>query len=124
MNAQFILLAQSVTAAVIEIVLLLIGAALIGFLTAWFYQKHFFTPIVKRLEAEKVDLNNQITGLKSDITDLNKQVTGLKSEIVDLNSQITGFKSENGKLNEKISGLEKSLAEKEKKIADLLKPKM
>jgi peptidoglycan hydrolase CwlO-like protein len=110
MNAQFILLAQSVTTAVIEIVLLLIGAALIGFLTAWFYQKHFFTPIVKRLEAEKVDLNNQITGLKSDITDLNKQVTGLKSE--------------NGKLNEKISGLEKNLAEKEKKIADLLKPKM
>jgi hypothetical protein len=49
MNAQFILLAQSVTAVVIEIVLLLIGAALIGFLTAWFYQKHFFTPIVKRL---------------------------------------------------------------------------
>ncbi|MFZ0472763.1 MAG: hypothetical protein WAL94_09120 [Bacteroidales bacterium] len=96
MNAQFILLAQSVTTAVIEIVLLLIGAALIGFLTAWFYQKHFYTPIVKRLEAEKVDLNKQVTGLKS----------------------------ENGKLNEKISGLEKNLAEKEKKIADLLKPKM
>lgn len=110
MNAQFILLAQSVTAAVIEIVLLLIGAALIGFLTAWFYQKHFYTPIVKRLEDEKVDLNNQIIGLKTDIADLNKQVAGLKSE--------------NGKLNEKISGLEKSLAEKEKKIADLLKPKM
>jgi peptidoglycan hydrolase CwlO-like protein len=110
MNAQFILLAQSVTTVVIEIVLLLIGAALIGFLTAWFYQKHFYTPIVKRLEAEKVDLNNQIIGLKTDIADLNKQVAGLKSE--------------NGKLNEKISELEKSLAEKEKKIADLLKPKM
>ena len=109
MNAQFILLAQSVTAAVIEIVLLLIGAALIGFLTAWFYQKHFYTPIVKRLEAEKVDLNSQITGLKSDI--------------VDLNGQITGLKSENGKLNEKISGLEKNLPEKGKENSRSFKTK-
>ena len=124
MNAQFILLAQSVTAAVTEIVLLLIGAAIIGFLTAWFYQKHVYTPIVKRLEDEKADLNNQIIGLKTDIADLNKQVAGLKSDITDLNGQVTGLKSENGKLIEKISTLEKSLAEKEKKIADLSKPKI
>lgn len=124
MNAQFIFLAQSVTAAVTEIVLLLIGAALIGFLTAWYYQKHFYTPIVKRLEDEKADLNNQIIGLKTDIADLNKQVAGLKSDITDLNGQVTGLKSENGKLIEKLSALEKSLAEKEKKIADLLKPKV
>jgi peptidoglycan hydrolase CwlO-like protein len=102
MNAQFILLTQSVTGAVIEIILLLIGAALIGFLTAWFYQKHFYTPIIKKLEDEKADLNNQITGLKSDIRKLNEKVLGLENS-----------------LTEK----DKILAEKEKEIASLKKQK-
>jgi hypothetical protein len=95
MNTQFILLTQSVTGAVIEIVLLLLGAAIIGFVTAWFYQKHFYTPIIKNLEAEKADLNNQVAVLKT----------------------------EKGKLNERILGLERNLEEKGKEIEDLKKPK-
>jgi len=95
MNTQFILLTQSVTGAVIEIILLLAGAAVIGFLTAWYYQKHHYTPIIKNLEAEKADLNNQVAVLKT----------------------------EKGKLNEKIIGLEKTLEEKGKEIEELKKPK-
>lgn len=101
MNVQYIFLAQSVTAAVIEIILLLLGAAIIGFLTAWYYQKSVYTPIIKKLESEKEDLNNQVAALKNENNDLVKKVAGLKDE--------------NGKLNEKILALEKSLAEKEKK---------
>lgn len=95
MNAQFILLTQSVTGAVIEIILLLLGAAAIGFITAWFYQKSVFTPIIKRLEEEKEALNNTIDGL-------NRDINGLKNNI---------------------AGLEKTISEKDKVIAELKKPK-
>ena len=102
MNPQFIFLTQSVTGAVIEIILLLLGAALIGFFTAWFYQKSYFTPIIKRLEDEKTELNRKIDGLNHDIA-------GLKNEIVTLKS--------------KIEGLEKTIQEKNTEIEVLKKPK-
>lgn len=102
MNPQFILLTQSVTGAVIEIILLLLAAGLIGFFTAWYYQKSYFTPIIKKLESEKEELNRKIDGLNNDIA-------GLKV---------------------KISDLEKTLAEKDKvisaknkEIEDLKKPR-
>lgn len=53
MKPLFILLAQSVTGSVIEIVLLLLVAGLIGYFTAWFYAKSVYTPIIKGLEEEK-----------------------------------------------------------------------
>jgi peptidoglycan hydrolase CwlO-like protein len=94
MNPQFIFLTQSVAGAVTEIILLLIGAALIGFLTAWFYQKSVYTPVIEKLEAEKEDLLNKIDGL-------NIEISGLKKNINDL---------------------EKTIEEKDKEIAKLKKP--
>jgi peptidoglycan hydrolase CwlO-like protein len=95
MKLLFIILAQSITGPVIEIILLLVVAALIGFLTAWFYQKSVFTPVIKRLESEKEDLNRRIERL-------NNEISGLKSKIEDL---------------------EKVISEKEKEIESLKKPK-
>jgi peptidoglycan hydrolase CwlO-like protein len=95
MNPQFIFLTQSVAGAVTEIILLLIGAALIGFLTAWFYQKSVYTPVIEKLEAEKEELISKVNGLNIEISDLKK----------------------------KISDLEKSIGEKDKEIAELKKPK-
>jgi len=92
MNPQLIFLAQSVTTAVIEIILLLIGAALIGFLTAWYYQKNYYVPIVKKLEEEKADLNNQITGLKNDIMKLNDNIRGLEKTIEEKDNEISRLK--------------------------------
>jgi peptidoglycan hydrolase CwlO-like protein len=102
MKLLFILLAQSVTGAVITIVALLLIAAIIGYFTAWFYAKSVYTPIIKGLEAEKEELNKQIAGLKEDIIKINAQVD---------------------KLNEKISKLEKEIAEKVEEILNLSKPK-
>lgn len=102
MNPQFIQLMSSVTTAVIEIILLLIGACLIGFLTAWYYQKSYFTPIIKKLEAEKEELNRKIEVL-------NKEITGLKNDISGLNS--------------KISGLERTIADRDKEITELKNPR-
>jgi peptidoglycan hydrolase CwlO-like protein len=98
MKPLFILLAQSLTGSVIEIVLLLLVAGLIGYLTAWFYAKSVYTPIIKGLEEEKAELNRQITGLKNDINKLNSKVD---------------------ELNEKIEKLKEEIAEKDKEIEDL-----
>jgi peptidoglycan hydrolase CwlO-like protein len=100
MTLSFIPLAQSVTGAVITIVALLLVAAIIGYLTAWFYAKSVYTPIIKKLEEEKADLQQQIAGLKDDIRKLNKEIDSL---------------------NEKTQGLEKTIGEKDKLIADLRK---
>lgn len=92
MNTQFILLTQSATSAMIEIALLLLGAALIGFLIAWFYQKSVFTPIVKRLESEKEELNRKIDGLNKDIIRLNGKISELENVIVEKDKEIEQLK--------------------------------
>jgi peptidoglycan hydrolase CwlO-like protein len=81
MKPFFILIAQSTTGPMIEIALLLLVSVLIGFLTAWFYQKSVFTPIIKGLEAEKDDLNKKIEGLNNDII-------GCKTKIAELENTI------------------------------------
>ncbi len=89
MNAQFIFLTQSVTGAVMEIILLILVAAAIGFLTAWYYQKSYYTPIIKKLEDEKAELNRRIDGLNRDIASLNNDISGLKARISDLEKTIS-----------------------------------
>jgi peptidoglycan hydrolase CwlO-like protein len=102
MNLQYILLTQSVTGAVVEIILLLLGAAIIGFFTAWYYQKSYFTPIINKLEDEKAELHKKIDGLNLDIT-------GLKNDI--------------GQLKTKVEGLEKTIQSKNAEIEALKNPK-
>ena len=102
MTHLFILLTQSVTGAVFTIVALLLVAAIIGYLTAWFYARSVYTPIIKGLEAEKADLLKQVAGLKDDISKLNGKVD---------------------KLNETIGKLEEEIAEKDNEIKQLKKPK-
>jgi peptidoglycan hydrolase CwlO-like protein len=98
MTQLFIILAHSVAGAVITIIALLLVAAIIGYLTAWFYAKSVYTPIIKGLEAEKEDLLKQVAGLKDDVSRLNKKVEDL---------------------NGKISNLEAEAAKKEKEIKEL-----
>ncbi len=100
MNTLLILLVQSAASAMVEIALLLVGALLIGFFIAWYYQKSVFTPIIKRLEDEKEDLNRKITGL-------NIEITGLKAKI--------------GELENVIASKDKEIADRSKEIALLKK---
>ncbi len=102
MTQLFILLAQSVTGAVITIVALLLVAAIIGYFTAWLYAKSVYTPIIKTLETDKANLIKQVDGLNEDVRRLNGKVE---------------------KLNEKISKLEEEVVEKDKEIKHLKKPK-
>ena len=102
MTPLFIQLVQSVTGAVISIIALLVVAVIIGYLTAWFYAKSVYTPIIKGLESDKAELNNQVAGLKEDNAKLSGKID---------------------KLNEKIEKLEEEISEKDKEIKHLAKQK-
>jgi uncharacterized protein YlxW (UPF0749 family) len=94
MNTQFIILAQSASSAMIEIALLLVGALLIGFFTAWYYQKSVFTPIIRKLEEEKENLNKKIAGLNNDITGLKARIAELENTIVAKDKEIANKSKE------------------------------
>jgi peptidoglycan hydrolase CwlO-like protein len=104
MTIIFIQLAQSVTGAVITIVALLLIAAIIGYLTAWYYAKSVYTPIIKGLEAEKADLLKQVAGLKDDVSKLNRKVE-------DLNGKISKLEEENAKKEKEIKELRSKIKE-------------
>jgi peptidoglycan hydrolase CwlO-like protein len=98
MTQSIILLAQTVTGAVITIIVLLLVAAVIGYFTAWFYAKSVYTPIIKGLETDKENLIKKVNGLNEDVAKLNGKVE---------------------KLNEKIRKIEEEIEEKEKEISQL-----
>jgi peptidoglycan hydrolase CwlO-like protein len=102
MKPLFIVLAQSTTGTVILIIALLVLAAVIGYVTSWFYAKSVYTPVIKGLEADKSRLENKIENLKDDLGKLNG-----KAE----------------KLTERVSKLEEDIAEKEVEIKSLKKAK-
>src|SRR5664279_3305117 len=98
MTQLFVPITMSVTGNVITIVALELGAAIIGFIIAWYYARSVYTPVIKGLEADKVSLGGQVIGLKDEFGKLDEKVK---------------------KLNEKVSRLEKEEAEKDNEIKDL-----
>jgi septal ring factor EnvC (AmiA/AmiB activator) len=108
MTQLFVQIAQSVTGAVIAIVGLLLAAGIIGYVTAWFYARSVYTPVIKGLRSEKEELTRKVE-------DLNRQVEVMKSEIIKLNETIESQ-------GEKIKTLEQQIAEKEKEIKKITKP--
>ena len=109
MTQLSIFIAQSVTGAVITVIGLWLVAALIGYLTAWFYAKSVYTPVIKGLEAEKANLIKQVEGLQEEVRKLNEKVNALNKNIEGLEKEIT----------EK----NKQLAAKDTEIKDLKNPK-
>jgi len=99
MTQLFILLAQSVTGAVITIIALLLVAAIIGYFTAWLYAKSVYTPVIRGLEADKADLNKQVAGLKEDINKLNGKIENLNDKIGKLQEDIAQKDNELKQLN-------------------------
>lgn len=104
MTLSFIPLA-SVTGAVITIIALLLVAAIIGYLTAWFYAKSVYTPIIKSLEAEKADLQKQVADLKDNVSKLNSKVDDLNGKIAKLEEEAAKKEKEIKELKSKIQGI-------------------
>jgi uncharacterized protein len=98
MTQLFVQLAQTVTGNVITIIALELGAAIIGFIIAWFYARSVYTPVIKGLETDKANLNTQVAKLNGEISSLNEKA---------------------GSLDEKIKRLDEQLASKVKELKDL-----
>ena len=90
MEALTILAIQSKGVAVIVIICLLLGAAIIGYLAAWFYSKSIYVKKINILQAEKEELNKQIADLTSDNEDLKKSLVEKDNEIEKLTKKSKG----------------------------------
>jgi predicted flap endonuclease-1-like 5' DNA nuclease len=85
MNTLLILLAATKSEATIEIVSMLLGAALIGYITAWLYTRSVFEKKIEIVESDKHELNNRIVNLDGIIVDLHKTIGDKDKEIEKLN---------------------------------------
>jgi predicted flap endonuclease-1-like 5' DNA nuclease len=84
MNTLLILLAQTRGGAIIEILSLLVVAAIIGYVTAWLYYKSIYEKRIKTVESDKHELKNQIAKLDADIFNMKKSLDEREIEIEQL----------------------------------------
>ncbi len=87
MKTIFIILQQTTTMAILEILLLLVIAGLIGYLTAYFYDKSVYTKKIKILEGEKSELKHHIETLFSEKAKLEQTIKDKETEIESLKNQ-------------------------------------
>jgi len=91
METLVIFLAQTKTAAIIEIILLLVAAGIIGFVIAWLYYRSVYTKKINVLESEKDKLNRQIDKLNEDNSNLKKTLREKENEIEKLTEEMSGL---------------------------------
>ena len=87
MSTLSVLAIQSKGTAILIIICLLLVAALISYLTAWLYTRSVYEKKIKIIEAEKDELNNQITSLNKKIDDLEANLSEKEDEIKKLKSK-------------------------------------
>jgi len=116
MNSLAILQVMSITAAVLLIIVLLLVAGLIGYLTAWYYAKSVYTPVIKKLEDEKAQLNRQVSGLRDDIVRHKEKIADLEKKVDDLDKDVSERETEISRKNDIIAGLENELKDIRKKM--------
>jgi predicted flap endonuclease-1-like 5' DNA nuclease len=85
MSTLLILLALTKGAATFEILTMLLGSAVIGYLTAWLYSKSIYEKRIKIIESDKHELNNRIVNLDGIIVDLRKSIEEKDKVIEQLN---------------------------------------
>ena len=93
MNSILILLEQTKGNATIEILSLLLVAAIIGYITAWLFYKSIYVRKIKAIASEKDELNNQIVNLKSDNSNLNRRLIEKDNEIEHLILEVKALKA-------------------------------
>ncbi len=82
MNTLLILLVQTKGVATIEIISMLSGTAIIGYVTAWLFYKSAYEKKLSTVESDKHELNNRIVNLDADVFNL-KETIGKKEEIIE-----------------------------------------
>ena len=79
--------------ATIEIILMLLGAGIIGYLTSWLYYKSIYEKKIKVIESERDGLNNQIEDLNGDKNNLLKSVSEKDKTIEHLEVEVKDLKA-------------------------------
>ncbi|MDA3818830.1 MAG: hypothetical protein PF486_15720 [Prolixibacteraceae bacterium] len=81
MNSLLILIAQTRFGATIEILLLLLGSAIIGYITAWYFYKTIYLRKIKAIESEKADFMKTIVDLNAANSNQQKRIQEKDQEI-------------------------------------------
>ena len=130
MNTLTILLAQTKGAAAIEIILLLLGAAIIGYVTAWLYYKSIHSKRIEIIEAENEELQSKIEKLNEDKSNLQKLLHEKDNENIHLKEDAKALKRLNAETVKESDDLilinketEQMLAERDDTLADIAKRK-
>lgn len=93
MTTLIILFAQTKSGAIIEILLLLLVAAIIGYITSWLYYKSIYKKRIEILEFERHEFNNRIVNLNDEISKLNKSISEKELEIEYLKMEANALKA-------------------------------
>jgi predicted flap endonuclease-1-like 5' DNA nuclease len=93
MNTLLILLVQTKSEATIDILFLLLVAAVIGYVTAWLYSKSVYERRIKAIESEKDALNYKIVNLNADNSNLHNNLHEKEGEIKDLIFEVKALKA-------------------------------
>ena len=75
------ILAQTLAGTVIEIIVLLLVAGMIGYLTSFFYYRSIYRKKIDKLESELKDLQIKNDGLLDQIIQLKKEVEEKEKQI-------------------------------------------
>ena len=123
MNALSILLTQSKSVAAIEILLLLTGAAIIGYVTAWLYTRSVYNKKLKAVEAELHESKSRASSLNAENSTLQKKLDSLTKENEELISKEKALKvrykealAETDKMTLKNKQTEQLLDEKDEEL--------
>jgi len=82
--SSLIILAQTRTGALVEIIAFLLVAAIIGFLTAYLYLKSVYTREINFLKEEVEKLTGQVDMLKDEVVGLGESLAEKDKEIAAL----------------------------------------
>lgn len=116
MNTVFILFAQTRAGAALEIISLLIVAAVIAYITAWLFYRSVYKKKLQEIESEKDNLKKRIDSLKGEIASLKGEIASLNGEIAGLNGEIASLNGEIKGLNIEKADLQKSTDDKDQEL--------
>ncbi len=80
METLTILIAQTKGAAIIEIILLLLVAVVVGYITAWRYFRSVYLKRIEVIESGIDELKKQIVDLEAEKSNLGKRLSELEAE--------------------------------------------
>lgn len=80
MSSLIILFAQTIGIAIMEILLMLAGAATIGYVTAWLFYRSVYNKKLKAVDAELNESQNQVLKLNAENSNLNKELVKMTKE--------------------------------------------